>query len=294
MRFLTTIYTFLLLSIATSLSAQLNFTWDVDTGCVPLEVRFAIDTGSVDMSTVTSADWDFDNGNVESANGTDTVSTVFLSEGTYRVGVSLNTGASATKFYTGAIRPVNTDFRVEELPSPEFTYGFTPLVDTSNQAIVYNVAWEHFDGSTALKPRVVHIIDHTQLVDINDQITYPDTGTYRAVLMVRENHPTFTCIATRDSAINVQATFDIPNAYSTKTGEYYRIDPKDPAVVLSFKLFSRTGIKVFEQEAPQIFWDGRNSAGQEVSPGVYFYIIEATQGDPSDFYTKQGFIHLFK
>jgi hypothetical protein len=246
------------------------------------------------MSTVTSADWDFDNGNVESANGTDTVSTVFLSEGTYRVGVSLNTGASATKFYTGAIRPVNTDFRVEELPSPEFTYGFTPLVDTSNQAIVYNVAWEHFDGSTALKPRVVHIIDHTQLVDINDQITYPDTGTYRAVLMVRENHPTFTCIATRDSAINVQATFDIPNAYSTKTGEYYRIDPKDPAVVLSFKLFSRTGIKVFEQEAPQIFWDGRNSAGQEVSPGVYFYIIEATQGDPSDFYTKQGFIHLFK
>ncbi|MBI3502670.1 MAG: gliding motility-associated C-terminal domain-containing protein [Bacteroidetes bacterium] len=53
------------------------------------------------------------------------------------------------------------------------------------------------------------------------------------------------------------------------------------------KIFDRWGIPIAELNEPKSAWDGYTSAGIKCSSGVYYYIIEKTNGD-----IIKGFIHL--
>jgi hypothetical protein len=284
-------FSFLLLP----LTAQVDFYWDVDTGCVPLRVIFTIDSSSIDVSTITSAEWDFGNDSTILVGDARPVATTFIETGLYRIELTINNGLSVSKFYNGALPALNPRFRmVQDSDLEDYSYALIPRQPIDNPEALYYFSWEHYDSDgLELKPRVTKIVDIDNPEDATDQITYPDVGTYEAYLHLRFNAPTYSCEAEYDSVIIIRDEFIVPNVYLPKTGEYYTIETRDE-VVLSFQLFSRTGLKVFEQEAPGIFWDGRNSAGQELGTGVYFYIIEATQGDEEGFYTKNGFIHLFR
>lgn len=292
MKFL--LHTLLLLSFTSLLQAQVDFKWDVDTGCVPYRVVFYIDSASIDVSTVTSAEWEFGNDSTASETSAEPVSTTFIESKIYTIRLSVNGGNDISKFYAGALPEINSNFEAIELDEePEYTYSFVPEIDITTSDANYSFAWEHWDGDDQLK-RIVYFADRTNPDNAVDQYQYADTGIYRVHLTVREMTPGYTCESTTIIDLAIFEEFLVPNVFAPEGTDYFIVDPEDDMVVLSFKVFSRTGLKVFEQESPIIYWDGANNSGQEMGTGVYFYVIEATQGDTDGYYTKTGFIHLYR
>lgn len=299
MRLLLIVYTFALVLIGLPIAAQADFTWDVDEGCAPLQVRFAIDTNTVDISTITSVLWDFGNDKtITTNNPADTVTTIYnTAKNVYSIKLTINNNANSaiTKFHNGVYEPLISNFTINNnIDEPDYTYSFTPLITSFKPDANYTFAWEHIqinDGSSLKNKTYLNV---TSANDAIDQYTYSDTGNYLIRLRVREIDSTYSCLSITDTILSINAEFIVGNVFSPTTNMYYIINPENDLVVLSFKLFSRTGLRLFEQEAPVIYWDGRNTSGQDLDTGVYFYVIEATQGDLDGFYTKKGFIHLYR
>jgi hypothetical protein len=292
------VYTFALLSIGLPIAAQTDITWDVDEGCAPLRVRFAVDISTSSAIPADTATWDFGNGQTVSASVEDTVETIFTEYRTaYTISLSITGSVSETitKFYNGVRGPLISNFSIEKnRDEPDYTYTFTPTIDSLKVASNYTFAWEHrlYSDSSLLSNTTY--LSVTDLNEVIEQYTYADTGIYLVSLRIQEVNPTYTCRSITDTILTVRNEFIVGNVFTPETTDYFIIDPKNSEVVLSFKLFSRTGIKIFEQEAPLIYWGGTNDSGQKLGNGVYFYVVEATQGDTSGFYTKKGFIHLFR
>jgi gliding motility-associated-like protein len=60
---------------------------------------------------------------------------------------------------------------------------------------------------------------------------------------------------------------------------------------IAFKVFSRTGMLVYQQEANILKWDGRNQYNKELPEGVYYYTIEDLDGK---YETAKGFVYIFR
>ncbi len=58
---------------------------------------------------------------------------------------------------------------------------------------------------------------------------------------------------------------------------------------LEIWIYSRTGTQVFNEKAPIIVWDGRNSSGSELSQGIYYYVLKSDDSSVS----QNGFFHLY-
>lgn len=86
----------------------------------------------------------------------------------------------------------------------------------------------------------------------------------------------------------------IPNVFSPNgDGQNDYIDVETNGItVYEFTVFTRSGSRIYHSLSPRIFWDGNSIGGQELSEGVYYYVIEE-QGDEEP-YEKAGFIHLFR
>lgn len=86
----------------------------------------------------------------------------------------------------------------------------------------------------------------------------------------------------------------IPNVFSPNgDGQNDYIDVETNGItVYEFTVFTRSGSRIYHSLSPRIFWDGNSIGGQELSEGVYYYVIEE-QGN-EDPYEKAGFIHLFR
>ena len=86
----------------------------------------------------------------------------------------------------------------------------------------------------------------------------------------------------------------VPNVFSPNgDGQNDYIDVVTNGVtVYEFTIFTRSGSRIYHSLSPRIFWDGNSIGGQELSEGVYYYVIEE-QGDEEP-YEKAGFIHLFR
>ncbi len=86
----------------------------------------------------------------------------------------------------------------------------------------------------------------------------------------------------------------IPNVFSPNgDGQNDYIDVETNGVtVYEFTVFTRSGSRIYHSLSPRIFWDGNSIGGQELSEGVYYYVIEE-QGEEEP-YEKAGFIHLFR
>lgn len=60
---------------------------------------------------------------------------------------------------------------------------------------------------------------------------------------------------------------------------------------IAFKVFSRTGMLVYQQEANILKWDGRNQYNKELPEGIYYYTIEDLDGK---YETAKGFVYIFR
>ncbi len=90
------------------------------------------------------------------------------------------------------------------------------------------------------------------------------------------------------------ADFIVPNVF-TPNGD----DKNDIFLInatytdnYSISIYNRWGNLVFVSNSPNISWDGRTSAGEEVSTGVYYYIIKSSCGGTE--YDKHGFLQLIR
>lgn len=105
------------------------------------------------------------------------------------------------------------------------------------------------------------------------------------------------CIDSVCYTINVDVIefINIPNVFSpngdNNNDQWY----VNSSGMKEFKveIYNRWGTKVFEAEAATIKWDGRTTAGVELSDGTYFYILTAVTITGKD-YSTTGFINLLR
>lgn len=206
---------------------------------------------------------------------------------TYKLQVTDSMGCSnESSFFYESIH-VKADFSVE--PSS----GEAPLevifTDKSIRAATYK--WEFGDDSVSVlsspKPH-----------------TYYIPGEYSVKLTIES---ALHCIdSVRFDKIVVDDSYlGIPNVFTPNDdgiNDKFMVD-KTSLRYISVKIFSRTGIKVFDFYGDgQILkewdgWDGRvGNTSAKASPGVYFYIIKALGWDDVKYDSKEyrGFVYLYR
>ena len=96
------------------------------------------------------------------------------------------------------------------------------------------------------------------------------------------------------AADSVDSDLDVPNVFTPNgdgTNDYFEVST-DGTTVYEFTVFTRNGSRIYHSLSPRIFWDGNSTGGEELSEGIYYYVIEE-EGD-SERFEKAGFIHLYR
>ncbi len=86
----------------------------------------------------------------------------------------------------------------------------------------------------------------------------------------------------------------VPNVFTPNgdgKNDFIEIET-DGSTNYSFSIFTRIGTRIFFSESPRIFWDGKNSRGEDMPQGIYYYVLEEKGGD--DTFEAAGFIYLFR
>lgn len=133
---------------------------------------------------------------------------------------------------------------------------------------------------------------YTRFTDQDLNYSFKDFGTYKVKLFVSNT-------VCRDSAeFNPKVSdffLECPNFFTPRSSpgenDEFRVAYRS---VVSFKgvIVNRWGNVMFEWNDPALGWDG-NYKGKPVSPGVYFYVIEA-KGSDGIIYNKKGDINLLE
>lgn len=271
--------------------AQADITADVTSGCTPLRVKFALDPSTVDLDTVESVTWNFGFGDDVEAIDPDTV--VYLRGGSFTVGAVINGDRNNPVIkndFISSYRTISAAFTYEEY-AQGFNYRFIPVDQITDADGTYTFTWEYIDTEGADdRVNIESGIDFTNQARAIDTVTL-DTGIYQVILTVVDE--VNGCVARSAQRISVSEDIILPNVFFFGEGRFFIIDPRDINTVLYFQVFNRYGLKVFEQTAPVINWNGETNWGRLLTSGVYYYILEAVEGDPQERYSQTGFIHLY-
>lgn len=260
---------------------QYDFTADVTEGCTPLKVKFTfVSTATAD--SVATYYWSFGNGETSYEMDPDTV--VFEAGGIYDPVLVLvfagGTESWITK--TGLITVHNTvraGFNYS-VSSESFYYFTFEQTSVENNTEDYDFVWDFEDVGMRTGP--------------NPGITFPDTDTFSVSLTVTDNSG---CSSSITKYVTVLDKIEVPNVF-TPGGEdiinNYFIIRSNGEIPLRIRIFSRTGILVYETEGPVITWNGETASGDKLKTGIYYYSLEAISGDPQKIYTKTGFFHMYR
>ena len=270
--------------------ARPDFTVSADEGCTPFRVKFSLDRSTVDMDTINRIDWHFGFGDTLTVIDPDTIT--YENEGVYTVAMVINGYVDSAVVKTGLItvhRTLLSVFRYEEYATGN-NFRFIPLDQITDPSATYLFMWS-YHLLTGNDDR-----SHDFIVNISNQDMAIDTvtlntGTYDVVLRIEDNYG---CTSRYADAIQVYEGIRIPNVFVPSIENYYTIDPHNLNTVLKFEVYNRYGLLVFSQTSPIINWSGKSDTGLELNTGVYFYILEAVEGDPVNKYNQRGFIHLYR
>lgn len=125
--------------------------------------------------------------------------------------------------------------------------------------------------------------------------TFSSGGDYTATLEVYNvNSPADVAQFTKTFTIEPVLEFDnLPNIITPNNdgvNDFFLIEAAGESRI-SFKVFSRTGAVVYENEAKVIKWDGKNYYGQDLPDGIYYYIITDLEGV---YKTAKGFFYIYR
>lgn len=89
----------------------------------------------------------------------------------------------------------------------------------------------------------------------------------------------------------------MPNVFSPNGDEindiFHPVHIENIAVT-SIAIYDRWGIECHFSEEPEVAWDGRNKDGEEVSGGVYFWILKYTKNGNGKVLTEKGTVQLMR
>jgi len=259
------------------LFSQPDFSADTLSGCDTLEVDFSLDTSTVDTDTITSYFWDFGNGKTSTLQSPETVQYIAPDSSLiFDVSLILNNdsvNAITKNSFITVHKAYNPKIYVQELN--DLNVSFAPVHqlwtnDTANYTFTYTLP-----GGITQSP------DNGQFT-----YTFQNAGTFDVAHQVTDR---FGCTASYDTTITLTNNYAFPNILNTSVNEYILKEYNNNTPV-TFQVFSRTGIKVYESQAPTIYWDGRNLSGQFLNTGVYFYLIESKSAPEA--FLHQGFIYI--
>ena len=259
-----------LIVFSASLFAQFSvgFTADTRLGCDTLQVQFN-DTSIV--NNFQDRLWEFGDGSTDTA-----ISPIHIydSVGVFTVKLTVHnniTGNSVEKTITVRKKPeaiINSGryptYTVNDtlyFSDNEMLHKSISLVDTLD----YTYNW---------------IVEDDTLMDTTSFIShyYENIGTYVCKLEVIAFAG---CSDTTSSKFVIEEKIGIANIF-TPNGDGQNdifIIKTDKKQSYEFLVFSRYGTIVYKQTAQKIWWDGRNSAGDEVRQGTYFYVLKPENGE---------------
>lgn len=287
---------FLFLSCRIAFTQTTIFYGDDPVGCAPHTVQFTFDDpANIDTDTITTVSWSFGNG--QTSNQINPPLVTYNNPGTYTVSVIIN-GYSTTPFvktdYISVGRKVIATFEIGETDTL-LTYELLPQSNITDASATYFYRW-HVSSADSIYPTVTKIVNTGNIDNREKIVEFSDAGNFLISLVITDTYGCKDSIAQQllvtvpDTALRIQNVF----APNSPTMPYFVIDPGNPSITLLFEVFTRTGILVYKTESQTVYWDGKNFSGQDLNTGVYFYSLKAVKGDPTGYYTKQGFFHLYR
>jgi gliding motility-associated-like protein len=232
-------------------------------GCNPLVVSF---TYTTPISPITSVLWNFGNGPLDTS--------TFVNPGLrsfppgLRVVTLLLNGTNRTQILVGY--PTNVSYR--------HTFDFGS----------YSIIFQAVENS--FPPLTYHWIVPDDMPNQSFLIhPYQGPGNYPIQVLGDDG---LGCIDTINQQIAVLDTFGVPNVF-TPNGDGFNDNFKiysNGKDLITLKIFTRTGLMIYQQKAVILMWDGRLPSGEKALPGIYYYVVEKE----GDFPVKQvGFFYLF-
>jgi len=258
----------LIFSIVGYSQISIGFTADTTLGCDSLTVQF---TDTTNQTGITSRVWDFGDSETDT---NITVSHTYDNVGVYTIKLTLTTSTnidSITKIITVRKKP-NVDFISSKYANYTLTdtlyFSYSKIYHKSISVIdtfQYNYTWI-FDGDT--------------LVDTTSAIVkqYQQAGKYNTTLIVSAFSG---CADSLKKELEIVEQNFLPNIF-TPNGDgqndifYAQTDGVTP---YELTIFSRYGTIVYVSKGTKVWWDGRTSAGEEVVPGTYYYVLKPQGGD---------------
>jgi gliding motility-associated-like protein len=258
-------------------AGQYNFTVSDTEGCTPMKVKFSF-TSTATVDTITSFYWDFGNGATSPLEDPDTV--VYTAAGTYTPALVFNA------------RP---DLMIVK-PDLIEVHRTVPAIFSYYDSVSYDVYV--FEHTEPLDPGVNYTftwdIESFPIKTGRRQIVqFPSMDTFTVILTVSDD---LGCTSTSRQDVFVTEDILVQNVFTPNGDGFndYFLITSNGGFPLSLRIFTRTGLLVFEAEGTTVTWDGKTASGMEVNPGIYFYSIEALEGDPNKRFSKAGVLYLYK
>lgn len=229
-----------------------------------------------------------------SASGSGILSGPGISSPTFSPAVAGDGLHSITYTYTnefGCVNSISDNVQVIPLPIMNFsanpTSGFYPLtVEFTNNTTGANSFLLDFGDGTSSSNNFTTI-----------ENTYENPGTYVAILTASQDG----CENSASITINadIDLTYEIPNVFTPNGDEtnsvFTFINPNGFETIVEFKIdiVNRWGNLIRTFSSYDFEWDGKDKNGDEVSEGVYFYVVSMTDLLGEN-YEHHGFIHLVR
>lgn len=264
-----------------------DITASLTEGCDSLRVKFNLI--DVDTDTISSISWDFGNG--QTSNNPDPDTVLYMADDEqpvsyFSIRVIINGDSENAIQKTNLItvhRSVKAIFECKDTIVTsnsiiKVCYNLDPLFDTS---AIYEFEWnvEGFETNDDVRPVYTFA---------NSYDTVPASLTIRDL--------TYGCSDSSSQMIIVMPETPVQNVFTPNgdgINEYFIISTGG-TVHLQIKIFSRSGLLVYQSEGTEIVWDGKSPSGVELAPGIYYYVLSSISGDPDGKYNKTGFVYLLK
>ena len=261
-------------------------------GCDSLKVKFSL--VDVDTDTVSSILWDFGNGETSTMTDPDTV--------IYRAGERPVQNYSVSVIING-----DTDNAVEKTDlitihrSVRASLECIDSLRTENSIIKVCYNLDHLFDTSAVYGFEWRMQGFTPTNDIRPLYTFEnEPDTIQAELTITDS--TYGCSDTRIKRIFIipEVLIQIQNVFTPNgdgINEYFVISASGEIhdIHLQIRIFSRSGLLVYEAEGTEIVWDGKSPSGIELESGIYYYVLSSlSSDDPEGKYNTTGFVYLLK
>jgi gliding motility-associated-like protein len=257
---------------------NIPFVADTVSGCDTLRVTFRF-LNLPGTDTISTLDWDFGNG--QTASGKADHEVLYDTNGFYDISITINNNTTLTRNDYISVFPTPDPFFIyrdfsDSMVVGTYTYLFRNIEQADN-TLEYQYLWNMGTDDQPVTRSVIH--------------TFPEAGSYPVELQVSHN---MGCTASMARIIEVRDTLILPNVFSPNDdniNDYFKV-VTNGLTTFSIKIFSRSGILVYEAQSPTIIWDGRNMSGQELPPDTYYIIIKPMNS--SSVFKSTGFVRLFR